>query len=174
VRRHHVPLVTAIVAAASLLTACGAEEVDRPAAQPTDSIAPSAPSTNEVPVTEVPVTEVPVTDVPVTEPGPAFIEIVAVHPDVEYYGACGNETVDVDGTTYYPLLDDELDALDESLYPLEQVDPGQSGLTRVVAPGPGDDVGTMIVYRDGIARFESQSGRVLWLTDQERTYNWVC
>jgi hypothetical protein len=32
----------------------------------------------------------------------------------------------------------------------------------------------MIVYADGLARFESASGRVIWLTDDEQTYNWVC
>jgi hypothetical protein len=145
-------LLLAVLAAASLLTACGDREVDGPAASPTD------PSPTDV----------------ITVPGPVLVEIVNVFPDVEYYGACGNETVEVGGTMYYPLLDDERNALDETLYPLESVDPGESGLMRVVAPGPGDDVGTMIVYRDGIARFESQSGRVLWLTDQERTYDWVC
>jgi len=97
-----------------------------------------------------------------------------VFEDVQYYGACGNETVAVGGTMYYPLVEDEREVLDETRYPLEVVDPGESGFMRVVPPGPGDDIGTMIVYRDGMARFESQSGRVLWLTDQERTYNWEC
>ena len=32
----------------------------------------------------------------------------------------------------------------------------------------------MIVYSDGMARFESDSGRVIWLTDREHRYNWVC
>jgi hypothetical protein len=32
----------------------------------------------------------------------------------------------------------------------------------------------MIVYIDGNARFQSDSGRVVWLTDEEQTYNWVC
>ena len=45
---------------------------------------------------------------------PGSIEIAAVLPAFEYYGACGN------------------------------------------------------------ARFQSDSGRVVWLTDEEQTYNWVC
>ena len=48
----------------------------------------------------------------------------------------------------------------------------------MVAPGPGDDIGVMVIYADGMARFESKSGRVIWLTSDERiynwTYNWVC
>jgi hypothetical protein len=32
----------------------------------------------------------------------------------------------------------------------------------------------MIVYVDGPARFESDSGWVIWLTGQEQTCGWVC
>ncbi len=95
----------------------------------------------------------------------------------QYYGACGNETVLVGETTFYPLLPDELARLDESRYASEAppTTGAKSGLAaRVVPPGPGDDVGTMLVFEDGIARFESESGRVRWLTDQEHTYNWEC
>jgi hypothetical protein len=30
------------------------------------------------------------------------------------------------------------------------------------------------VYSDGFARFESDSGWIIWLTDQEQTYGWEC
>jgi hypothetical protein len=130
---------------------CGSDEADDPTG-----------ATATTPVVET-------TDAPA-----ALIEVADIHTGVEYYGACGNETVVVEGTTFYPLLPDDLDDLDETRYPLEMVDPGQSGLMRVVQPGPGDDVGTMIVYADGTARFQSDSGRVVWLTDQEQQYDWVC
>ena len=112
----------------------------------------------------------------VTTP-PNAVEIAAVFEGFEYYGACGNETVEVGGTMFYPLFRDEQRDLDGSQYPKryddsDVVSPG--GLLRVPAPGPGDDIGTMIVYSDGMARFESDSGRVIWLTDREHRYNWVC
>jgi hypothetical protein len=44
----------------------------------------------------------------------------------------------------------------------------------VAPPGPGDDIGTMIVYSDGFARFESDSAWIIWLTDQEQAYGWEC
>jgi hypothetical protein len=44
----------------------------------------------------------------------------------------------------------------------------------VAPPGPGDDIGTLIVYSDGMARYESDSGTVEWLTTEVHTYNWVC
>jgi hypothetical protein len=102
------------------------------------------------------------------------IEIARVVENFPYYGACGNETVPVGGTTYYPVLRRHLDEIDESRYPLGADDAAPSGLVRVVPPGPGDDVGTMILYTDGMARFESDSGRIIWLTNEEQTYNWVC
>ena len=121
-------------------------------------------------------------------------DVIAVTEGVEYYPACSNETLAFDGLVYYPFTPSnaedfpyeagffaptvDTDATVDALGGASIGGGFGGGLTRsapfVVAPGPGDDVGTMIVYRDGIARFESQSGRVLWLTDQERTYDWVC
>ena len=108
--------------------------------------------------------------VPPTSP----IDVVRVLKHFEYYGACGNETVTVESTTYYPVLPRDRDEIDDSRYPLGDDDAAPSGLLRVAPPGPGDDVGTMILYTDGMARFESDSGRVIWLTDEEQSYNWVC
>ncbi len=101
------------------------------------------------------------------------IEIAQVVRDVEFYGACGNETASVGSTVYYQLLDDERDALEPSRYPLDEPT-SSAGFARVVEPGPGDDIGTMIVYSDGMARFTSDSGTTYWLTSEERIYNWVC
>ncbi len=106
-------------------------------------------------------------------------EIVAVYRNFEYYGACGNETVLIENTVFSPVPTEPTDdvvpgvavAIDESRYPLP---PDLNGLVRVAPPGPGDDIGTMIVYSDGFARFESDSGWIIWLTDQEQTYGWVC
>ena len=114
---------------------------------------------------------------PVTTTAPNSIEIAYVYEDFEYYGACGNETVPVGEQTFFPLLPDDRSEIDPALYPLPPSDSGISGFAaapRVVSPGPGDDIGTMVVYSDGIARFESESGRIIWLTDQEQTYGWVC
>lgn len=106
-------------------------------------------------------------------------EIVDVYRNLEYYGACGNETVRVDGTVFYPVPSEPsehvvpgvAEAIDESRYPLP---PDPTGVVRVAPPGPGDDIGMMIVYSDGFVRFESVSGWTIWLTDQEQTYGWEC
>ena len=46
---------------------------------------------------------------------------------------------------------------------------------RVPAPGPGDDVGTLVVWADGVGRWTSDSGDIdVWVVDEELTYNWVC
>ena len=116
--------------------------------------------------------DVSTSDVGTSDVGTA--EIVDVVDDVAYYGACGNETVVVDGTEWFPLLPEQLADLDESAYPLPTASTPAGVRARVAPPGPGDDVGTMVVYDDGIARFESDSGRVTWLTDEPQTYDWVC
>jgi hypothetical protein len=109
---------------------------------------------------------------------PVGVEITEVHQDFRYFGACGNETTRVGVTVYYPLFREEQVALDKSQYPVRPLEAVQSGgtlgLRRVGEPGPGDDVGVMVIYADGMARFESMSGRVIWLTSEERIYNWVC
>jgi hypothetical protein len=38
----------------------------------------------------------------------------------------------------------------------------------------GDDVGTMTLCEDGVARYVADSGDESWFDDQERTYGWVC
>ena len=106
------------------------------------------------------------------------VAIAAVFERVEYYGACGNETVTVGGVTYYPILHEDLPDLGLDRYPLVAAMLGMFGsfaaAPRVAPPGPGDDIGDMIVYVDGTARFESDSGWVIWLTDREQTYGWDC
>ena len=161
-----------ICAGLLMLAACG-DATDAPAAvQPT------------VPPATAPITT-PSTTPSTTAPESALVEIAAVYERVAYYGACGNETVTVDGVTYYPLFNEAYPrpdgagrALDLDRYPIVGAVLGMRGaLTaalRVAPPRPGDDIGDLIVYVDGTARFESDSGWVIWLTDREQTYNWEC
>jgi hypothetical protein len=142
-----------------VLTACG-DAVGEPRAsrsQPTES------STSE--------------PVP-SGPEPELVDVAAVYERVEYYGACGNETVTVDGVTYYPILSEDLQKVELDRYPLVGALLGVFGslalAPQVAPPGPGDDIGDLIVYVDGTARFESDSGWVIWLTDEEQTYFWEC
>jgi hypothetical protein len=102
------------------------------------------------------------------------IQIVRVDERVEYYGACGNETAVFSSETWYPMLQAEDTLVDPALYPLPA--PQSSGVRapKVVEPGPGDDVGTFVVYSDGVGRYESDSGRVIWLTQIPHTYHWEC
>jgi hypothetical protein len=107
---------------------------------------------------------------------PDGVGIVAVYDDVGFYGACGNNTLDWDGVVYYQLFPEEFAALDVSAYPTSPppTTAPAMGFARVPAPGPGDDVGTLIVYADGLARFESGSGNVDWLSTEPHEYDWVC
>lgn len=125
--------------------------------------------------------------------------VAQVHEDVAFYPACGNEVLDLNGTTWYQLLPDEQRA--PRRYPDDENSMGPASpatfttvrsalrpsqepkmtLTRgikapaVVAPGPGDDVGDVTVFTDGLALFESDSGDLTtWLTREQRTYNWEC
>lgn len=108
--------------------------------------------------------------------------IVATFEDVHWYPPCATEPVLIGGTLYYPLpmMDVTGNApgpFNDSTYPLASGvgTRGRLGaLGRVVAPGPGDDVGTVIVYSDGMARFESDSGNVDWLTSEKQTYGYIC
>jgi hypothetical protein len=115
-----------------------------------------------------------------TLPAPSGTEVAAVYEDVDYYGACGNETLTTDeGISFYPLTSDEVEALDLDAYAVDGAPPGSGpegfrSPLGVAPPGPGDDVGTLVVYGDGIARFESDSGNVRWLTDEFREFAFVC
>lgn len=106
---------------------------------------------------------------------------------IQFYPACGNEVLTYDGMQFYPLFADEADALDTSVYPStpplieDEALPdagwggGGGGLGRVVAPGPGDDTGTLLVYSDGFAHFTSDSGDLdVWLSNEVHEYTWVC
>lgn len=112
------------------------------------------------------------------------VGIVAVDEDVEFYPACGNETLDHDGIIWYQLpfgeepdvvarvIDPDGDGIADDLLGTHE----PTGLVlRVAEPGPGDDVGTLIVWVDGVARWESDSGDLAtWLVQTEITYDFEC
>ncbi|MEP4649991.1 MAG: hypothetical protein ABJ314_07405 [Ilumatobacter sp.] len=106
--------------------------------------------------------------------------VVSVTDGVEFYPACMTGTVEVDGVVWYPVADwgnDELAALHAEITSPARDEPVRpQGLARVSEPGPGDDVGTFVVWSDGVARFTSDSGDVAWLVsdDISELYNWVC
>lgn len=125
--------------------------------------------------------------------------VVQVHEDVAFYPACGNEVLDLYGTTWYQLLPEEQRPMPDDLDYENSIAPASPGtftmvrsalrpsqepsmslthgrnVPAVVAPGPGDDVGDVTVFTDGLALFESDSGDLTtWLTLEERTCNWVC
>ena len=111
-------------------------------------------------------------------PGVTLMTITEVTEGVEYYPACGNEILDLDGVLWYPIdetVSPDLWAaattIDREVYEVAKA----SGFARVAPPGPGDDVGTFVLYEDGIARFVSDSGNLdRWLTTEELEYPWAC
>ncbi len=107
------------------------------------------------------------------------VEIVEVIDDVAYYPGCENEPVDVAGTTWYPVSEwgnERTAALFAEITSVPRREPSvvRGYAPRIPEPGPGDDIGTLVVYADGIARYETESGRVQWLTTQTLTYDWAC
>ncbi len=107
---------------------------------------------------------------------PAVVEVVE---DVDYYYACGNEVLELaDGRAFYPLeRQDQVDPDDYLGAPVAE-HPDlvlAAGLVlAVVAPGPGDDVGTLTIYDDGMAHYVSDSGIEAWLDTEVREYGWEC
>lgn len=109
-------------------------------------------------------------------PGP----LVATVEGVEGYPACRNEPITHDGVTWYPFIPENAADFPE-VVALPATGGGlgggtmRSALPSVVAPGPGDDVGTLSVYEGGFAFWRSDSGDLeTWLTDKELTYPWAC
>lgn len=119
--------------------------------------------------------------------------VVSVKASVPYYPACGNEVLSFEGRRWYPFK--PVNSSDLPAQPLDAL-PSASGASdassstaadmgavalaagpvgAVVAPGPGDDVGTLVIYENDLAYWESDSGTLRrWLTSHEIEYNWVC
>ena len=107
---------------------------------------------------------------------------MGTYPGVAFYPACGNEILEYEGSTWYPLLpDDQKPAPTDLAQPTAQAlgASGGRGISTsvhfVVAPGPGDDTGTLTIFDDGTAYWVSDNGDLdTWLTTDEITYDWVC
>jgi len=115
---------------------------------------------------------------------PTSVPITDVVEGVAFYPACGNEQLDALGTTWYPYqgfgLDEiagELLAADREPSPLAK---SPVGFARVAEPGPGDDIGTLVVWADGLGEFVSDSGDLSAilvdgrLLDEVPNEMWVC
>lgn len=108
-------------------------------------------------------------------PEPGSVASTESHDDLEYYYACGNEILEMaDGRTFYPLFPEEQDTFDDAPYAAPAASAWGGVMLGVAAPGPGDDTGTLTIYEDGMAHWESDSGIEAWLTDEPQDYNWVC
>ena len=111
--------------------------------------------------------------------------VSASYSSVAYYPACGNETLVFDGRSWFPftpanvadLPPDPLSAAPSPLPAATTADTAAfSGpIGAVVAPSPGDDVGTLVIYEGDLAYWESDSGKFhTWLTNHKIEYNWAC
>jgi len=157
-------LAAFVVATIALVGACGDD-----AADPTPTVAPADTAA--------------ASHSPATAPG-SVVPLVSVEDAVAFYPACGNETLEHDGVTWSPIVHvgsepmpelrrllDEVLAVEREPWPFE----GSHGLARVAPPGPGDDVGTLAIWADGVARWRSDSGTLdVWMVDDEVEYRWVC
>jgi hypothetical protein len=147
------------------------------------TVLPTAPPTSFPPTTMPVLTNPPLsTAIPTTA---GLVPIVAVSEDVRFYPACGNETLEIHGVTWYPIVHVGYEPFDDSMQAyLDDVNSrerepspvvGVRGFARVAPPGPGDDVGTLVVWADGVARWVSHSGELdVVMVDVPITYNWVC
>lgn len=106
--------------------------------------------------------------------------IVDVYDGVGFYPACGNETLTHEGVEWhqvnrveYPeIYDRAANGFRENAPEAVTV---QRFAPRVAEPGPGDDIGTLVVWSDDVAYFVSDSGDLwAWLVQDELTYEWVC
>ncbi len=111
---------------------------------------------------------------------------ISTHANVTYYPACGNEVLTFEGRTWFqfkPMHPDAMPSDPLSTAPLPTTDPADAVQTAayagpvgaVVAPGPGDDVGTLVIYENDLAYWEADSGSLSrWLTNHQIEYGWVC
>jgi hypothetical protein len=117
---------------------------------------------------------------------PGAVESTLV--DVEYYPACGNEILAIDGNEWYPFTPENPDDFPDPALDILPVIDGlpskgnsaghistDAAVGAVAAPGPGDAIGTLVVYGNDLAYWVSDSRNLdTWLTASELEYNWVC
>lgn len=109
---------------------------------------------------------------------------IATYEDVQYYPACGNETLSHEGKLWFPFRPanpedfpggDDDGAAATGISGASSPGTVSASVGMVIAPGPGDDVGTLTVYEEGFAYWVADSGDLdTWLTTTELTYNWIC
>lgn len=108
------------------------------------------------------------------------IGVAEIRVGTAFYPACGNETLGFGEATRYSIDDRRLVDFEPWLYadPYEAIAALPDGIRRtprVASPGPGDDIGTLVIYDDDIAFFISDSGDLeRWLTTEPLTYDFVC
>ena len=115
---------------------------------------------------------------------------IATYDGVRLYPACGNETLTYEGKvwfTFRPANPEDFPVPRAAAHATAAARgltgsgaasaPGtvSASVGMVIAPGPGDDVGTLTVYEDGFAYWVSDSGDLdTWLTNTKIEYLWVC
>ena len=187
--RSRLAIFTGLLLAWGVLGACGSDGSASNASGTIEPPTATEPSTTEPSATEPlptePVATTPPEPVDTAAPMGAPVAIVDVAEAVAFYPACGNERLDHDGVTWSPVvragsaaMNDELQARADEIFAVDRDESpvaGVQGFARVVAPGPGDDVGTLVVWADGVARWVSDSGDLdVWMIDDEVPYYWVC
>jgi hypothetical protein len=119
----------------------------------------------------------------VASPTDSIVPITAVYEGVEFFPACGNETLSHLGVTWYPIQRDPSvgEAMLEAIERVDSVEREQPpvGIARGLAggfePRPGDDVGTLVIWADGVAMWFSDSGNLgQFLVDDEMESAWMC
>ncbi len=116
---------------------------------------------------------------------------IGTYDGVRFYPACGNETLAYEGKVWFPfrpanpedfpmagaVADDATAAAHGLTGSGAAAGPGTvtASVGMVVAPGPGDDVGTLTVYERDFAHWVSESGYlVTWRTNTKIEYGWAC
>lgn len=116
---------------------------------------------------------------------------MGTYDGVRFYPACGNETLAHEGKVWFPFRPanpEDFPTAGAGADDAPAMDRGPTGsgaasapgtvsvsVGMVIAPGPGDDLGTLTVYEGGFAYWVSDSGDLdTWLTNTKIEYLWVC
>lgn len=117
---------------------------------------------------------------PVTGNAVPEATIVEVFDGVQFYPACGNESLSHNGVVWYQVQESEYPEIYDRAANGYRENPPEHVVVRgfaprVAPPGPGDDIGTLVVWSDDVAYFVSDSGDLsAWLVREELTYRWEC